>query len=330
MRHLLKRFSILVLTMWTAVTLNFIIPRLMPGNPAEVILAKFRSQGQVSASQIHAIEVMLGLNTHQSLFQQYILYWKKVFTFDFGLSYTFYPEHVSTLIGQALPWTLVLLGFTGILGFIIGSGLGVFTAWKNGSKLDSILTISSTFTQVFPYFWVAMLAVYVLGYILQWFPLSQGYSSDFSPSLDLQFLNSALYHSILPAFTILVTSLGGWLLTMRNNMVAVMAEDYMTLAQAKGLRQKKVAVSYGGRNAMLPSLTSFALMIGTLVGGNVIVEQVFAYPGLGNLLYTAVQNQDYPLMQGIFLIIVICVVLANFLADIFMVLIDPRIRREVK
>jgi len=316
--------------MWTAVTLNFIIPRLMPGNPAEVILAKFRSQGQVSASQIHAIEVMLGLNTHQSLFQQYILYWKKVFTFDFGLSYTFYPEHVSTLIGQALPWTLVLLGFTGILGFIIGSGLGVFTAWKNGSKLDSILTISSTFTQVFPYFWVAMLAVYVLGYILQWFPLSQGYSSDFSPSLDLQFLNSALYHSILPAFTILVTSLGGWLLTMRNNMVAVMAEDYMTLAQAKGLRQKKVAVSYGGRNAMLPSLTSFALMIGTLVGGNVIVEQVFAYPGLGNLLYTAVQNQDYPLMQGIFLIIVICVVLANFLADIFMVLIDPRIRREVK
>jgi peptide/nickel transport system permease protein len=316
--------------MWTAVTLNFIIPRLMPGNPAEVILAKFRSQGQVSASQIHAIEVMLGLNTHQSLFQQYILYWKKVFTFDFGLSYTFYPEHVSSLIGQALPWTLVLLGITGILGFIIGSGLGVFTAWRNGTKLDSILTISSTFTQVFPYFWVAMLAVYVLGYTLQWFPLSQGYSSDFTPSLNLQFLNSALYHSVLPAFTILVTSLGGWLLTMRNNMVAVMAEDYMTLAQAKGLTNKKVAVSYGGRNAMLPSLTSFALMIGTLVGGNVIVEQVFAYPGLGNLLFTAVQNQDYPLMQGIFLIIVICVVLANFLADIFMVLIDPRIRREVK
>ncbi|HET6871911.1 MAG TPA: ABC transporter permease, partial [Sporolactobacillaceae bacterium] len=214
--------------------------------------------------------------------------------------------------------------------FIIGSGLGVFTAWRNGSKLDSILTISSTFTQVFPYFWVAMLAVYVLGYIFQWFPLSQGYSSDFEPSLDFQFLNSALYHSILPAITILVTSLGGWLLTMRNNMVAVMSEDYMTLAQAKGLTNKKVAVSYGGRNAMLPSLTSFALMMGTLVGGNVIVEQVFAYPGLGNLLFTAVQNQDYPLMQGIFLIIVICVVLANFLADVFMVIIDPRIRREVK
>ncbi|MCI1881911.1 MAG: ABC transporter permease [Sporolactobacillus sp.] len=330
MRHLMRRIIVLILTLWTAVTLNFFIPRLMPGNPAETILQKFREKGQISSTQIHSIEVMLGLNTHQSLLQQYLEYWHKVFNFNFGFSYTYFPQNVNSLIMQALPWTLVLVGITGILGCLIGSALGVMAAWKNGSKFDSIFTLSSTFIQVFPYFWVAMLAVYLFGFLLQWFPMSQGFSSDFTPGLNAAFIRDALYHSILPALTILVTSLGGWLLVMRNNMVSVMSEDYITLARGKGLRHGRIALSYAARNAMLPSLTSFALMVGSLVGGNVVVEQVFAYPGLGNLLFNAVQNQDYPLMQAIFLIIVVCVVLANFIADIFMVMIDPRIRREVR
>lgn len=328
MRHLMKRAIVLLLTLWTAVTLNFLIPRLMPGNPAETMLAKFRGKGNLNPNSLHAIKAMLGINTHQTLFQQYIQYWKEVFTFHFGVSYTYFPEPVSKLVIHALPWTLILLGVTTILGFIIGTGLGVFAAWKNGSKFDSAATISSTFIQIFPYFWMALLVVYLLGYVVHWFPLSQGYSSDFMPSMNIHFILSAFYHSVLPAFTILAASLGGWLLTMRNNMISTLSEDYMMLAQAKGLRNKDVAVQYGARNAMLPNLTSFALTLGVLVGGNVVVEKVFAYPGLGNLLFSAVQNQDYPLMQAIFLIIVICVVLANFAADVMNIFIDPRIRRE--
>jgi peptide/nickel transport system permease protein len=330
MRHLLRRILVLLLTLWTAVTLNFLIPRLMPGNPAEVMLAKFQGKGDLSKASIHAMEVMLGINAHQTLWQQYIQYWQEVFTFHFGVSYAYFPEPVSALVAQALPWTLVLLGVTSILGFILGTLLGVFASWRTGSRFDSFVTLTSTFTQVFPYFWVAMLAVYLLGYLAHLFPLSQGYSSDFTPSWDVDFILSAIYHSVLPAITILVTSLGGWLLGMRNNMVSVLSEDYVTLAQAKGLWARRVALQYAARNAMLPNLTSFALTLGVLVGGNVVVEQVFAYPGLGNLLFTAVQNQDYPLMQAIFLIIVVCVVLANFAADLMYVWIDPRIRREVE
>ncbi|WAH37180.1 ABC transporter permease [Alicyclobacillus dauci] len=327
MRHFIRRTFILLLTLWTAVTLNFFIPRLMPGNPAEAILAKFQSKGNLSEASVHALEVMFGINTHQTMLQQYWQYWREVFRFDFGLSYTYYPQTVSSLIAQALPWTLILIGVTTVIGFIGGTLLGIFAAWRNGTKTDAILTLTSTITQIFPYFWFALLCVYFLAFLLHIFPLSQGYSADFMPGWDTGFILSAIYHSILPALTILVTSVGGWLLGMRNNMISVLSEDYITLGKAKGLSNTTVALQYAARNAILPSLTGFALNLGFIVGGNVLVEVVFAYPGLGNLLFTAVTNEDYPLMQAIFLIIVVCVVLANFVADLVNVLIDPRIRR---
>lgn len=326
MRYLLKRASVLLLTLWTAVTLNFFIPRLMPGNPALAMVSKFHGKGNLSPQAIHAIYLMLGLSD-ESLFKQYLQYWVEIIHFNFGPSYTYFPYSVSHMIAQTVPWTLVLVGVTTVLSFIVGTLLGVFTSWKRGGQFDSWITTIGTFTSSFPYFWFALIVLYLLGFILNWFPLSGGYSGSMTPSFSPQFVGDAVVHSILPAGTILISSIGGWQLGMRNNMIASLSEDYFTLAQAKGLPNRMVALRYAARNAILPNMTGFAMSLVFIVGGSVLTEVVFSYPGMGNLLYNAVTNEDFPLMQGIFLIIVVCVVLANFVADIVNVFIDPRVRR---
>ncbi len=326
MRYLVRRGTMLLLTLWSAITLNFLLPRLMPGNPAEVMLAKFKGKGNMGPQAIHAIKVMLGIS-NESLFKQYLQYWGEIFHWNFGVSYTYFPYSVTHMISQALPWTLVLIGVTTVLSFIIGTGLGVWAAWTRGSWLDMTVTSVFTFTSSFPYFWFAMIVVFLLAFSTTIFPNSGGYASQMTPAFNLAFLGSAIYHSILPALTILVSSLGGWQLQMRNNMISALNEDYVVLARAKGLPQRALAIGYAARNAILPNITSFAMSLGFVVSGAILVELVFSYPGMGNLLYSAVSNEDYPLMQGIFLMIVVCVVLANLLADIINVALDPRIRR---
>ncbi|MCY0876952.1 MAG: ABC transporter permease [Firmicutes bacterium] len=326
MRYLLWRAGTLILTLWSAITLNFLLPRLMPGNPAQVMLAKFKGKGNMGPQAIHAIQVMLGIS-HVNLFQQYLQYWVEIFHWNFGVSYTYFPYSVTSQINQALPWTLILIGVTTVLSFLIGTGLGILSAWRRGSRLDIVITSIFTFASSFPYFWFAMIAVFVLAFTTNVFPDSGGYASQMVPSFSFPFIASAVYHSILPALTILVSSLGGWQLQMRNNMISALNEDYVLLARAKGLPERMLAISYAARNAILPSMTSFAMSLGFVVSGAILVELVFSYPGMGNLLYSAVSNEDFPLMQGIFLMIVVCVVVANFLADVLSVVLDPRIRR---
>jgi peptide/nickel transport system permease protein len=326
MRYLIRRGSMLLLTLWSAITLNFLLPRLMPGNPAEVMLAKFKGKGNMGPQAIYAIKVMLGI-TNESLWHQYVQYWVEIFHFNFGISYTYFPYSVTHMIAQALPWTLVLIGVTTVLSFIIGTGFGIWAAWTRGSWFDMSVTSIFTFTSSFPYFWFAMIVVFVLAFTFQVFPNSGGYATQMVPGFNMAFLGSAVYHSILPALTILVSSLGGWQLQMRNNMIAALNEDYVVLARAKGLPQRMLAMGYAARNAILPNMTSFAMSLGFVVSGAILVELVFSYPGMGSLLYNAVSNEDYPLMQGIFLMIVVGVVAANFVADIINVALDPRIRR---
>lgn len=327
MRHILRRVIILLLTLWTAVTVNFLIPRLMPGNPAQAMLAKFHGKGPVSPQTLHSIEVMLGIS-NESVWKQYLQYWNNVIHFNFGVSYTYFPYSVTHMIAQTLPWTLVLVGVTTIISFIVGTLLGVLSAWRQGKAIsDMFVTSLFTFTSSFPYFWFALLCAFFLSFTWNIFPLSGGYDASMSPNLSLSFLGSAIYHSLLPAITILVSSIGGWQLGMRNNMLSALSEDYVTLARARGLSQLRIAISYAARNAILPNMTGFAMSLGFIVGGSVLTELVFGYPGMGNLLYVAVQNEDFPLMQGIFLIIVVCVVIANLVADIVNVFIDPRIRK---
>ncbi len=327
MRYFLRRVAFLIGTLWVAVTINFFIPRLMPGNPVEMEMARFRSRGPMPPSALHAIQVMLGIST-APLPEQYLTYLGDVIHFHFGVSYTYFPYSVSYMVGHALPWTLALVGVSTIISFIVGTILGIVAASHRNRPSDSILTAVSSFTNTFPYFWFGLVALYVLAFLLHWFPLAGAYGEMVTPSLSPAFFADAAYHAVLPALTIVVASIGGWLLGMRNNMINTLNEDYVLLAQAKGLREGRVSYMYVARNALLPNITGFAIALGFVVGGSLLTEIVFAYPGVGYLLYNAVINEDYPLMQALFLIIVVCVVVANFLADLVYVLVDPRVRRE--
>lgn len=326
MAYVLRRIGLFLLTLWAAVTLNFILPRLMPGSPADAAVAKLAQQGTVTPATKAAIEAQLGV-PHGNLLAQYGDYLRRLLRLDFGISYTNYPQPVSDLVRAAFPYTIVLVGTVTILAFVIGTLLGVLAAWRRNQATDAITTMIGSFLSTFPYFWTALLLLFFLGYVLHWFPTSGAYSPTLVPNLSLSFIGDAVYHALLPAFTILITSFGGWLLGMRNVMVSTLGEDYVTFAEANGLRGRTVALRYAARNAILPNLTGFGLALGGVVGGSVLAEQVFGYPGIGNLLFTSVIGQDYPLMQALFLMVTVAVLIANLIVDILYGVLDPRTRR---
>ena len=326
MKYLLRKLGLFVLTLWAAVTLNFILPRLMPGSPADAALAKLSQNGTVTAATKKAIEAQLGVPSG-NLWDQYVSYLHQVVTLDFGVSYTFYPSTVGQLVGQALPYTFVLVGLVTILAFVLGTLIGVGAAWKRGTWLDSLPTLSGSFMSTFPYFWTALLLLFFLGYVLHWFPTTGAFSATATPGFSGGFIGDVLDHAVLPAITLLVTGLGGWILGMRNAMINTLGDDYVTFAEANGLHGRTVALRYAARNAILPNLTGFGLALGGVVGGSILVEQVFGYPGIGYLLFNAVIGQDYPLMQALFLMITVSVLVANFIVDVLYGVLDPRTRR---
>jgi peptide/nickel transport system permease protein len=323
-RYLLYRILLLLLTAWVALTFNFILPHMMPGNPAEVMVAKF--QGRLEPQAIKALSLAFGVGVNESIFQQYLKYWGRILRGDFGTSLAYYPTPVRQVLGQAIPWTLGLCGATTILAFIFGSGLGIVSAWRRGSRLGDGLVPLALFLQSMPYFWFALLTLYTFSFVLRWFPLSGGYA--FASRAGSARVLSILYHSFLPGITMLITASGGWVMTMRNNMISILAEDYITFAHAKGLSTREIIYHYAARNAVLPSFTGFAMALGFVVGGAILTEMVFSYPGVGYTLLQAVISLDYPLMQACFLFITLAVLLANFLADLTYVLLDPRVRSE--
>jgi peptide/nickel transport system permease protein len=325
MRFLLRRFAFYVFTAWAALTINFFIPRMIPGDPVKSMLSRF--QGQMSTDAIHSLYVLFGIDQHASIWKQYLDYWRQLLHGDLGLSFTAFPSPVSEVIGGAVWWTVILVGLTTIVSFLIGTGLGVFAGWRRGSWVDGLLPVT-TFLSSVPYFWLGLVAIALLAGPGSFFPSSGGYEPGLVPAFDQYFLPSAVQHSILPAATILISSVSGWILSMRNMMVTVASEDYITVAHAKGLSERRVALSYAARNALLPNVSGFALSLGFIVGGTLLVEIVFSYPGLGFLLFRAVGAKDYPLMQGIFLVITVSVLLANLLADIAYLMLDPRTRKE--
>ncbi|MFB9375942.1 ABC transporter permease [Kineococcus gynurae] len=326
MRYLASRALLFVLTLWAALTVNFALPRLMPGTPADAAIARLSQNGPVTDATRAAIEAQLGV-PGGNLLQQYLTYLHQVLTLDFGVSYTFYPQPVASMVGQALPYTLVLVGAVTVLAFVVGTLIGVAAAWRRGTWLDALPTLTGSFMSTFPYFWTALLLLFFLGYVLHWFPTTGAFSATTTPGFTLDFLGDAAQHAVLPAATILLTSLGGWILGMRNAMINTLGEDYVTFAEANGLRGRTVALRYAARNAILPNLTGFGLALGGVVGGSVLVEQVFGYPGVGYLLFNAVIGQDYPLMQALFLMITVSVLVANFLVDVLYGVLDPRTRR---
>ena len=326
MRYLGRKIALFALTLWAAVTLNFILPRLMPGSPVDAALAKLASTGQpVTDSVRKAIEIQLGSPTG-NIFSQYVQYLNNVVHLNFGRSYTFPTETVAHSIAAALPWTLALVGVTTIVAFVLGTLLGVVAGWRRGTKTDASVTITATFFSSFPPFWLGLLLLFVLAFKLNWFPLKGGYSPGLSPNLSWSFLSDAAFHTVLPALTLAITSLAGWVFGMRNNMINTLGEDYVTFAEANGLRTRTVALRYAARNALLPNVTAFGLSLGAVVGGSVLVEGIFSYPGVGNLLYLAVTNRDFPLMQALFLVITVSMLLAIFVVDLLYARLDPRVR----
>jgi peptide/nickel transport system permease protein len=324
LRYLVRRIVFYLFTAWAAVTMNFLIPRLMPGNPVQILIARF--QGRLSPAATASLTALFGLN-HQSLWAQYGTYWSDMVHGNLGISFTYFPVSVTTVIGESLPWTAALIGVSTIISFFLGTLLGIVAGWRRGSWTDSLLPITTFFSSV-PYFWLALIAVFTLAASLHWFPIGGGYSTSLTIGFTGSFISSALYHALLPALTIVVSSMAGWLLGMRNMMVSTMSEDYVLMAEAKGLRRRRVMFAYAARNAVLPSIASFAMSLGFVVSGAILVEIVFSYPGIGYQLYNAVTNEDYPLMQGIFLVITIAVLIANFVADLVYVVLDPRTRQE--
>lgn len=328
MRHLFRRILFYLVAVWISVTLNFFIPRMAPGNPAEALLVRLERLGPVSPTAAKAIEAAFGVNTTDSLWTQYIQYLGNLLHGNLGISFIQYPIPVATVISQNIGWTIMLGGVSVVISFFVGCLIGIVMAWKRGSFLDTFLSPAMTFLSAIPYFWLALIILYFFGYTLSWFPFADGFDTQLDIGWNTDFIFSALYHAILPAFTIVISSIAGWMLVMRNSMITTLSEDYVLMADAKGLTKLRVVFIYAARNAILPNIAGFALSIGTIVGGQLLTEIVFSYPGIGFSLLQAVQGQDYPLIQGIFLVIALAVLGANFLADIVYTLLDPRIRQE--
>jgi peptide/nickel transport system permease protein len=322
-----RRLGFYLAAAWSAITLNFFLPRLMPGDASGAIIAKLQSVSgqQMTPSQLEAIQKIFG-DPNSNLFAQYADYLKQLAHLDLGISISSYPTPVSDLLWQGLPWTLLLVGVTTVVAFLLGTGIGALAGWKAGSRFDTIVSPLTIFTSAIPYFWTALLALWLFGFRLGWFPLSGGSDANIPSGFSPSFVLSVLRYGALPAATIVFSALGGWLLGMRNMTVTTVREDYVLLAQAKGLSGHRVLLRYAARNAILPNFTGFALALGHVVGGALLTEVVFNYPGIGYLLYSSVQQRDYPVMQGVFLIITLTVLLANLLADSVYILLDPRIK----
>jgi peptide/nickel transport system permease protein len=324
MRFALRRLGFFAVTLWAALTLNFFLPRLMPGNPAEAMMGKFR--GPVNPQALKALEAAFGVNTKEGIVGQYFHYLGDVATGNFGTSLYFYPQSVGRVILDAIPWTLGLVGVTTVLAFLLGTGIGIVAAWRRGGRLDSIAPPLFVITSAIPYFWVGMMLILIFAVRLQWLPGAFGFNINMTPGFYPAFIGNILEHALLPAAALLITTIGTWILTMRNTMVSTLAEDYVRMARAKGLPSRRIMFDYAARNAILPNLTGFAMSLGFVVGGAILVEYVFNYPGVGYMLLQAVSNEDYPLMQALFLLITVAVLVAILLADIATAILDPRTR----
>jgi peptide/nickel transport system permease protein len=322
MSFILRRLGFYVVAAWVALTVNFFIPRAMPGNAVQAVMAKFPS---LQPSAYKALEALLGVGHSGSLWSQYVAYLNDVLHFNFGTDVSQYPAQVSTLLGQTIPWTLTLVGSATVIAFLLGTALGIVAGWRHGGTLDRVLP-GLMFLQAIPYFFFALILIELFALKLHVFPTGEGYAEGLVPGWHWSFIGSAIFHSLLPALTIVLTSVAGWMLQMRNVMITTIGDDYVIAAQAKGLPNRRVIFTYAARNALLPQLQGFGLALGFVVSGALVMEIVFSYPGIGLLLLNAVTSNDYPLMQAIFLVITFAVLLANLIVDIIIVLADPRAR----
>jgi peptide/nickel transport system permease protein len=329
-RLLLRRFVMVAAVIWAAGTLNFFIPRIAPKNPIAEKLTQMAGTSGVDPSKIKemadAFSAKFGLD--RPLWEQYLHYLRDVFTLDFGQSITHYPARVGELIGAAMPWTLGLMVTTTLISFAFGTLLGAAAAWKRDSRILQVLSPLMMVFSAIPFYLIGLVLIYFLAARTGWFPLSGGYGIVSIPEWSWDFAFEVLYHSVLPALSIIIASVGTWAIGMRGMMVTVQGEDYITFAEAKGLRPARLIFKYGMRNAVLPQITTLALCFGQIVTGAVLVEIVFSYPGVGSLLLGSIKLYDFPTIYGIVFILTLTVALAMLVVDLAYPLLDPRVRLE--
>src|SRR6266700_7292040 len=257
-------------TLWAAMTLNFFIPRFMPGNPLQALEA--RTRAKLSPAALESILSSFGYKPNAGLIPQYSTYLKDMLTGQWGQSIGLsLGEPVRDIILQAMPWTLGLIGLTTVIAFLLGNVAGIVAGWRRGGTLDSWLPSTLVVTANLPYYWVGMLLILLFATTLNWLPADFNYDPSILPGFSPGYVGSVLQHAVLPAFTLLVTSIGGWILTMRNNMITTVAEDYVRMARAKGLADRKIMFNYAARNAMLPNISGFAMSLGFVLSGSVLV-----------------------------------------------------------
>jgi peptide/nickel transport system permease protein len=326
MRWLLRRIVFYVFALWVAITINFILPRLMPGDPVGGLLQRLTpSQVQSNPGIIQTYRDMLG-GGHGSMWHQYVTYLHQVVTLNFGISTSNYPTPVAEVVGRTLPYSIFLVGVAFVLAFILGITIGMVAAWRRGGVVDNLVVPTLMSLGAFPAFFTSLVAVYFLGLKLGWFPIQHAYDTNLTPGLNWPFLESAFRHAQLPILIIMLVYAGGWVLNMRTVMINTIGEDYVTMAQTKGLRDRRVMTRYAARNAILPPLNGFAAQFATAVGGLVFIEFVFSYPGAGFTLQQAALGSDYPLTQALLLVFAVCVIAANFIMDLLNFVLDPRVR----
>ncbi len=326
MRWFLRRLGFYAFALWVAVTLNFLLPRLMPGDPLSGMLSRLTpAQLQANPGIVDAYRTMLGVKD-ESLWAAYPRYLKDVATLDFGISTSNYPARVSEVIGRTLPYSIALVGVAFLLAFVLGITVGMVAAWRRGGFTDNVVVPALMSLGAFPAFFTALVAVYFLGLKAHWFPLQHAYANDVEPGANWAFLSSAFRHAQLPLLVVVLVYAGGWVLNMRTVMINTIEEDYVAMAKAKGLRDRRVMTRYAGRNAILPPLNGFAAQFATAVGGLVFVEFVFSYPGAGYTLQQAALGSDYPLTQALLLVFAVCVIVANLIMDVLNIVLDPRVR----
>jgi peptide/nickel transport system permease protein len=329
--YVLRRVGMFFLTVWLGTTLIFAIPRLAPGDPVAAMIGRMSAQaGRIenSAQIIEAWRKRFGLDAPMPI--QYLRYLYSVSTFHLGPSLAHFPTEVEDMVLLRIPWTIGLLSLATIISFIAGNAVGALLAWRSTpGMLRALLPLTLAFTSI-PPFMLGILLIYAFAFGLKWFPFSGAYDLQTEARLSWEFITSVIHHGTLPALAIVITTMGFWALGMRGMMITTDGEDYMILAQAKGLRPSRVFLMYGVRNAILPQITALALSLGALAGGSVIVEYIFTYPGMGYLLYDGIINGDYTLIQGVVYFLIVGVALAVLIIDLTYPLIDPRITYQKK
>lgn len=328
-RYLAQRFLILLITVFLSITVVFFVPRMVPGNPlGAVFLNMAQMGGSAGAPELVAeYERIFGLD--QSLWVQYLRFWRELLRGNLGYSISTFPSEVSTLLSAALPWTIGLLTVTTLVSWLLGTVMGAIAGWRGSKSLVSrILVPIALVLYTTPYYILAIILVFLFAFFWPIFPISGALSLGMKPGWNWAFFADLLHHAFLPAMSIVLVSLGWWFLSMRSLITGLKGEDYILNAEAMGIKERRILWGYAFRNALLPQATGLAISMGHITGGALITEVIFAYPGIGWLIFNSIKGLDYPVIQGGVLLIIIAVAVANFAVDSLYPLIDPRIRYQ--